>query len=172
MRQVLHAKGCQSSIEDIHLGGKVTPNHHWIYGQQKSPTLVISNPLMKLIEEKSNAHIVRIRLVFIRIGKRMLLSSNHLHRMSASAGEIDTLNEKYQADIYFEARWTNRINLDTLGLSPQQYTQLMTETMPVRVNELNPVIHWTPELFIENAIAQIGEFIQQDIFRYRSIQNR
>ncbi|CAF4794041.1 unnamed protein product, partial [Rotaria sp. Silwood2] len=72
--------------------------------------------------------------------------------------EIDTLNEKYQADIYFEARWTERqLNLNTLNLTTQQQTQLLYENIIVRVDELNSVIHWSPQLFIENAIGQIGE---------------
>jgi hypothetical protein len=73
-------------------------------------------------------------------------------------GEIDTLNEKYQADIYFEARWTEkRMNIGTLNLTLQQQTQLLHENMTVRLNELNSATHWSPQLFIENAIGQIGE---------------
>ncbi|CAF1441289.1 unnamed protein product [Rotaria sordida] len=94
---------------------------------------------MNSIEDNINDHIVRIRLIFIRIG------------------EIDTLNEKYQADVYFEARWIDGIHLDTLGLTAQQRTQLIDESATIRLNEFSPIIHWTPKLLIENAIAQIGE---------------
>jgi hypothetical protein len=74
-----------------------------------------------------------------------------------SLGEIDTLNEKYQADIYFEARWIEkRMNLNPLNLTTQQQTQLY-ENSVVKMTELNTAIQWSPQLFIENAVAQIGE---------------
>ena len=67
------------------------------------------------------------------------------------------MNEKYQADIYFEARWIEkRMNLNPLSLTTQQQTQL-NENSTVKIPELNSAIHWSPQLFIENAIAQIGE---------------
>ena len=77
-------------------------------------------------------------------------------------GEIDTLNEKYQADAYYEARWIERINPETLGLTSQQQTQLLAEAAIIRLNDLNPTIHWTPQLFIENAIGQIGTFMHEE----------
>ncbi len=67
------------------------------------------------------------------------------------------MNEKYQADIYFEARWIEkRMNLNPLNLTTQQQTQLYEKSI-VKITELNPTIYWSPQLFIENAIAQIGE---------------
>ena len=82
-----------------------------------------------------------------------------ISRCTSTLGEIDTLNEKYQADIYYEARWTQkRINLSALGLSAQDQQKLhLNENTTVRVNELNPSVCWQPQLFIENAIGQIGE---------------
>ena len=98
----------------------------------RSASIVVPSPSIPLIEQRTNTRIVRIRLVFLHIG------------------EIDTLNEKYQADIYFEARWSEqRINLDT--------SQLLHDNQSVRINELDSVTHWSPQLFIENAIRQIGE---------------
>jgi hypothetical protein len=67
------------------------------------------------------------------------------------------LNEKYQADVYFEARWTDRLFLSSLNLTLQQQTQLLNEHDTVRINEYHSMHHWTPQLFIENAIGQIGE---------------
>ena len=77
--------------------------------------------------------------------------------MSSFAGEIDTLNEKYQADVYYEAKWTDRIHIGTLNLTVQQQTQLLHENLTVRVNEFSANAHWTPRLFIKNAIGQLGE---------------
>jgi hypothetical protein len=74
-----------------------------------------------------------------------------------SIGDIDTLNEKYQADIYFEARWTEqKMILNTLNLTSQQQIQF-NENSTVKIPELSPTIHWSPQLFIGNAIGQIGE---------------
>ncbi|UJR31978.1 hypothetical protein I4U23_019451 [Adineta vaga] len=88
---------------------------------------------------KPSARTVRIRLVFIRIG------------------DIDTLNEKYQADVYFEARWTEIINVNSHDLLPEQQIQLLSENVIVRKDESYSKTNWTPELFIENAIGQIVE---------------
>ena len=66
------------------------------------------------------------------------------------------MNEKYQADIYFEARWTeHRLSLNALNLTAQEQTQLYENTM-VKINDFDRLIKWSPQLFIENAIAQIG----------------
>lgn len=72
-------------------------------------------------------------------------------------GEIDTLNEKYQADIYYEARWFEKLNINSLNLTVSQQAQLLHENVTVRLNDYNRTNNWTPQLFIENAIGQIGE---------------
>lgn len=71
------------------------------------------------------------------------------------SGEIDTLNERYQADVYYEARWTERIHLSKL--EPEEQTQLIGTNGTVRVDNLNPKTYWSPQLFIENSIGQITE---------------
>jgi hypothetical protein len=48
------------------------------------------------------------------------------------------------------------MNLNTLNLTSQQQTQLY-ENSAVKILELNPAIHWSPQLLIENAIGQCGE---------------
>ncbi|CAF4775377.1 unnamed protein product, partial [Rotaria magnacalcarata] len=68
-----------------------------------------------------------------------------------------TLNEKYQADIYYEARWIEIMNVSLLNLTAQQQGQLLNGNVTVRLNDFNRTIHWTPQLFVENAIGQIGE---------------
>jgi hypothetical protein len=119
-----------------------TMNHsrHRFLHRRKSSSIIVPNlTSSNLIEEYPNARQVQIRLAFIHIG------------------EIDTLNEKYQADIYYEARWTEkRMCLNTLNLTSQQQVQFH-ENLIVKMTELNRSIHWSPQLFIENAIAQIGD---------------
>ncbi|CAF0809229.1 unnamed protein product [Adineta steineri] len=110
--------------------------------RKKSTAFAVISPRLSILEKYTNARIVRIRLVFIHIG------------------EIDTLNEKYQADIYYEARWMeNNMNISTLNLTAQQQQTLLSneKNVTVKMNEFNSIVHWSPQLFIENAIGQIGE---------------
>ena len=86
-------------------------------------------------------------------------------------GEIDTLNEKYQADIYYEARWTEkRMNITSLTLTSLQQTLLINENLSIKINELNSSVHWTPQLFVENAIGQMGT--QEKWFSLRRHKSR
>lgn len=110
------------------------------YSRTKSSSnIVVDNPSSTLPPTSVSTKFVRIRLIFIRIG------------------EIDTLNEKYQAEVYFEARWTDKLNWKQLNLNLQQQSQLFQERKSLRLTEFNPNLFWTPQLFIENAIGQIGE---------------
>jgi len=47
------------------------------------------------------------------------------------------------------------MNLNSLNLTSQQQSQFY-ENLTVKINELNPAIHWSPQLLIENAIGQVG----------------
>ena len=58
-------------------------------------------------------------------------------------GEIDTMNEKYNAEICIESKW---IEKDLI----QNY---------------NPEQHWNPQLFIENALQEPKEKIKYNIIR-------
>jgi hypothetical protein len=49
------------------------------------------------------------------------------------------------------------MNLHTLGLTSQQQAQLLFENITVKIDEFNSNIYWSPQLFIDNAIGQIGE---------------
>ena len=75
-----------------------------------------------------------------------------------SLGEIDTLNEKYQADVYYEARWTE--NMDALKLTPDELNHILHDHRPLKAQNAKPNIPWslpwTPGLLIENEIGQIG----------------
>ena len=83
---------------------------------------------------------VSIRLMFLRIG------------------EIDTLNEKYQAQASIEARWP--IELDKLlsDLSPDCQKRL-TDGKSISLLKYSES-HWHPQLFIENAIGDLKEQIR------------
>ena len=111
-----------------------------LYSRTKSSSnIVVENPTSALPLPTPSTRVVRIRVVFIRIG------------------EIDTLNEKYQAEVYFEARWTDKFAWNNLNLTLPQQSQLFQERKSLRLTESNSTVFWTPQLFIENAIGQIGE---------------
>lgn len=63
------------------------------------------------------------------------------------------------------------INLNSLNLTSQQESQLLNDSMPVRLSILNPKLHWTPQLFIENAKGQITEQDAWCIIKKSSIQS-
>jgi len=73
-------------------------------------------------------------------------------------GEIDTLNEKYQAHAAIEARWS--INIDKLlpSLSSDDYQRLIKgkSISLIKYGES----HWHPQLYIENAIGDLKEQIR------------
>ena len=58
-------------------------------------------------------------------------------------GEIDTMNEKFNAEICIESKW---IEKDFI----QNY---------------NPEQHWNPQLFIENALQEPKEKIKYNVIR-------
>ena len=64
------------------------------------------------------------------------------------------MNEKYQADVYYEARWTEQMNL--LSLTPEEKTQILYANLPIKTDNTKSTIPWTPKLSIENEIGRIG----------------
>ncbi len=58
-------------------------------------------------------------------------------------GEIDTMNEKYNAEICIESKWIEKDHI-------QNY---------------NPEQHWNPQLFIENTLIEPKEKIKYKIIR-------
>ena len=103
-----------------------------------SSTVCPDTTALDMAGESSSARVVRIRLVFLHIG------------------EIDTLNEKYHAGIYYEARWKEVLPSarESNALSAEQ-VQLLLQKQPVRLEELNLRYLWSPQLFIGNAIGQV-----------------
>lgn len=65
------------------------------------------------------------------------------------------MNERYQADIYYEARWTDRIHLSKL--KSEEQTQILNLNGTIKLENLDSNIYWNPQLFIENCIGQITE---------------
>jgi hypothetical protein len=120
------------------------------YPWNKSSSHVLCSAPIKAVPQE-NARVVQIRVVFIRIGKREI---DFYRVYSFILGEIDTLNEKYQADVYYEARWTERI--DMLNLTSDEQSQILHDNSSIKTDNTNSTIPWTPKLFIENEIGRIG----------------
>ena len=60
-----------------------------------------------------------------------------------SFGEIDTMNEKYHAEIIIESKWTENEKLI----------------------EYDPKIHWNPMLYVENALGDVKEKVNYEIIK-------
>lgn len=58
-------------------------------------------------------------------------------------GEIDTMNDKYNAEICIESKWIDKDHI-------QNY---------------NPEQHWNPQLFIENTLIEPKEKIKYNVIR-------
>ena len=83
---------------------------------------------------------VYIRLTFFRIG------------------EIDTLNEKYQAQASIEARWSVQFEELSANLSADDQKRLVEgKSISLLKYAEN---HWHPQLYIENAVGDLKEQIR------------
>jgi hypothetical protein len=83
---------------------------------------------------------VYVRLVFLRIG------------------EIDTLNEKYQAHASIESRWPVPYDKFLSHLSPADQQRLINGRSISL--EKYAESHWHPQLYIENALGDLKEQIK------------
>lgn len=98
-------------------------------------TLNFNFQRQSIIETKSNfATQVEISVLFLSIG------------------EIDTMNEKYQAEICIEARWL--------------YNDPNNPPDSPSILHYDPSINWNPQLYVENALSDVKETIS-----YRVIQS-
>jgi len=88
---------------------------------------------------------VHIRVTFLRIG------------------EIDTLNEKYQAQVAVEARWAVSFEV-LIRILSQSDQQRLTQGQSVSLNKYAEY-HWHPQLFIENALGDLNEQITYTVKR-------
>ncbi len=66
-----------------------------------------------------------------------------IYMVILKVGDIDNVNEKFQAEAYLEACWEDN-DLDGQTI-------------------FDPLIHWDPELFCENAVGQLKEEIQYSV---------
>ena len=73
-------------------------------------------------------------------------------------GEIDTLNEKYQAQAAIEARWVVDFQKLVANLSPDDQKNLWNGKS-VTLNKYAET-NWHPQLFIENALGDLKEQIR------------
>jgi hypothetical protein len=61
----------------------------------------------------------------------------------AKIGEIDTLNERYQAEFYIEAKWIEK----------------------TEITEYDPNVHWNPKIYVENTYQEPKEVVKYDLSR-------
>lgn len=66
-----------------------------------------------------------------------------VHIQFCRIGEIDTINEKYQAEISIESKWIEK----------------------EAIIEYDPKKHWNPQLHIENAVSISSEEIDYHVVR-------
>ena len=83
---------------------------------------------------------VSVRLMFLRIG------------------DIDTLNEKYQAQASIESRWPVKFDKLSANLSPDEHKRLV-EGKSISLLKYAET-HWHPQLYIENAVGDLKEQIR------------
>ncbi|CAF3513494.1 unnamed protein product [Adineta steineri] len=99
---------------------------------------------MKTCDDEDNCQTnpiqVNIRLMFLRIG------------------EIDTLNEKYQAQIAIESRWSIELDKISSSLSSDELNRLLhgKSISLMKYAETN----WHPQLYVENALGDLKEQIR------------
>ncbi len=90
--------------------------------------------------QPNKANKVYVRLMFLRIG------------------EIDTLNEKYQAQASIEARWEVKFENLSADLSADDQKHLMDGKSVSLLKYAES--HWHPQLYIENALGDLKEQIR------------
>ena len=103
--------------------------------------------------------VVHVRLVFLRIGKTHSITLTFKSRpMISHLGEIDTLNERYQAHASIESRWV---------VSHDKFLSTITATEQERLMKGKSISldkyeqsHWHPQLYIENALGDLKEQIK------------
>ncbi|CAF1166049.1 unnamed protein product [Adineta steineri] len=93
-----------------------------------------------MLRSTNKVQTVYVRLMFLRIG------------------EIDTLNEKYQAQASIEARWQVEFDKLLSSLSPEDQKRLADGKSVSLLKYAES--HWTPQLYIENTIGDLKEQIR------------
>ena len=78
--------------------------------------------------------------------------------MIINLGEIDTLNEKYQAQASIEARWPVELDKLSAELSADDKERLL-DGKSITLSKYAES-HWHPQLYIENALGDLKEQIR------------
>ena len=111
----------------------------------------------KVVSAKSKAIFVDSRIVFLKIG------------------QIDTRNERYDAEAYIECSWhdddmfkllTNSSDQRSTNIGSTNHsnvTALKNILKNINAFEYDPNQHWSPQLYIENAIGDIKEEVRHKI---------
>jgi hypothetical protein len=111
----------------------------------------------KSVTPKSKAIFVDSRIVFLKIG------------------QIDTRNERYDAEAYIECSWhddemfkllTNSSDLrsSNIGSTNQSNVAALKNILKnISAFEYDPNQHWSPQLYIENAIGDLKEEVRHKI---------
>jgi hypothetical protein len=73
-------------------------------------------------------------------------------------GEIDTLNEKYQAQVTIESRWPIELDKISSNLTYDEQKRL-TYGKSVSLIKYSET-HWHPQLYVENALGDLKEQIR------------
>lgn len=105
--------------------------------------------------KNKKSHQVTSRIVFLKVG------------------EIDTKNEKFEAEAYIESYWEDeeiyKQLLDSSRISLGNYQGFLTldslHTLGMNLAHINfeQKKHWSPELFIENSIGTLNEKIEHKL---------
>src|SRR5690242_17031612 len=96
--------------------------------------------LVEIVRQSNKAIKVYVRLMFLRIG------------------EIDTLNEKYQAQASIEGRWPVEFEKLQSILSSEEQRRLI-DGKPISLLKYAES-NWHPQLYIENALGDLKEQIR------------
>ncbi|CAF1525936.1 unnamed protein product [Adineta steineri] len=95
---------------------------------------------VRSLSQMDKATIVHVRLVFLRIG------------------EIDTLNEKYQAHVSIESRWSILFEKFSYNLSSDDQ-QRLNNGKSISLEKYSQS-YWHPQLYIENGLGDLKEQIK------------
>lgn len=117
------------------------------------PDIDLSSPIVQV----DKATVVHVRLVFLRIGNSGR-SSSVVSPPLIPLGEIDTLNEKYQAHASIESRWLAPFERFSYELSADDQQRFLNgRAVPL---EKYAVSHWHPQIYIQNALGDLKEQIK------------
>jgi hypothetical protein len=111
-----------------------TTNYNSNLKKQQDLQILVREANEKLNKFINNHNIIKSKPVVVQ-----------LHVVILKVGDIDNVNEKFQADAYIEASWEDD-SIDSRST-------------------FDPRHHWEPELFIENAVGSLKQDISYKMIR-------